>query len=468
MTARSISLLTVLTALGTLVGLSAAITPARAADATPAELTPAQRGFRHLTETPYVPHAFTEADFAEVWRAWPEPLRAQAEQAPPAERRRMAFARYGLTTRPGDDSGKPLQYVVTPDGRWTMNCLACHTGAIQTAPGESMVIPGLPNANYLMETLTDEIREAKLLLNRPLIKSDYSSIVLPLGKNVGTTNAVMFGVVLMGYRDADLNVHLNRLPPRTIHHDMEAPPWWHFHRKHHIYIDGFAEKGHRGLMQFALDRSNGPEKFRGWEAEFQDVKAYLESLRAPKYPRPIDQPLAARGEKVFSATCASCHGTYGPNGKYPETTVAIDDVGTDRVRLDALTDKQRAAFGTSWFADYGRQKTIAQPAGYVAPPLDGIWASGPYFHNGSVPTLWHVLHPSERPKIWKRTGGPYDFQRLGQPFEAVESVPLDVTKAERRMYFDTGAFGKSAQGHDYPDQLSEDEKLAVLEYLKSL
>jgi hypothetical protein len=143
-------------------------------------------------------------------------------------------------------------------------------------------------------------------------------------------------------------------------------------------------------------------------------------------------------------------------------------VGTDRVRLDALTDKQRAAFGTSWFADYGRQKTVASPAGYVAPPLDGIWASGPYFHNGSVPTLWHVLHPSERPKIWKRTGGSYDFQRLGQPFEAVESVPQDVTKAERRMYFDTGAFGKSARGHDYPDQLSEDEKLAVLEYLKTL
>jgi len=344
-----------------------------------------------------------------------------------------------------------------------MNCLACHTGAL-----DGQVIPGLPNAHYTMETLTDEIRESKLLLQKPLIKADFASVVIPLGKNVGTTNAVMFGVVLMAYRDVDLNVHTNRLPPRTVHHDMEAPPWWHFHRKRQIYIDGFAQKGHRGLMQFALDRSNGPEKFRQWDEEFKDVKAYLESLRPPKYPHAIDAPLAAQGAIAFQRVCAECHGTYGPDGKYPERMVAIDDVGTDRVRFDALTPDQRAAYGSSWFAEYGQNNTVAKPAGYVAPPLDGVWASGPYLHNGAVPTLWHLLRPAERPVVWRRVSAPYDFSRLGQPFDQVDAVPDTVTSAERRTYFDTRNFGKSAQGHDYPNALSEAEKVAVLEYLKTL
>jgi hypothetical protein len=41
--------------------------------------------------------------------------------------------------------------------------------------------------------------------------------------------------------------------------------------------------------------------------------------------------------------------------------------------------------------------------GYIAPPLVGIWASAPYFHNGSVPTLWQVLDPDSRADIWTRT-----------------------------------------------------------------
>ena len=48
---------------------------------------------------------------------------------------------------------------------------------------------------------------------------------------------------------------------------MDAPPWWHFKKKNRLYIDGFAQKGHRALMPFALIRENGPEKFRKWELD---------------------------------------------------------------------------------------------------------------------------------------------------------------------------------------------------------
>ncbi len=105
----------------------------------------------------------------------------------------------------------------------------------------------------------------------------------------------------------------------------------------------------------------------------------------------------------------------------------------------------------------------------MAPPLDGIWASAPYFHNGSVPTLWHVLHPAARPVIWKRTPAGYDEQHVGLEIEAAEEMPPGrLIAAERRRWFDTRQPGKSASGHDFPDALTDAEKKAVLEYLKQL
>ena len=61
------------------------------------------RGFKFLTEKAYLPADFDQATFDQIWQSWGEPLRSQAENASPDKRRRMAFERYGLTERPGDD-----------------------------------------------------------------------------------------------------------------------------------------------------------------------------------------------------------------------------------------------------------------------------------------------------------------------------------------------------------------------------
>src|SRR5262245_28809818 len=428
----------------------------------------AKRGYDFLVNKAYLPADFDQETFDAAWKYWPEPLRSEAAKLSPDERRKMAFERYGLTPRP-DDPTKPLQYVVDSQGNWTMNCFACHGGAVPDGKGGVRVWPGAPNARLALQTLTEETRQVKAEMEKPLSRMDLGSVVVPLGTTNGTTNAVMFGVLLMAYRDADLRVHRNRPPPKLVHHDMDAPPWWHFKRKKMIYIDGFAEKGHRGLMQFMLVPQNGPEKFRGWETDFRDVFAYLSSIEAPKYPYSLDEKLAERGRAAFNRVCSDCHGTYGAGGSYPEKMVSIDDVGTDRVRLDSLTAAHREAYAASWFAEFGRSANVNQPIGYVAPPLDGVWASAPYFHNGSVPTLWHVLHPVERPVVWTRRGEDYDTECLGPQIDALDSVPPHVSAGwERRQYFDTRGFGKSAAGHTFPDVLSEEEKRAVLEYLKTL
>ena len=253
---------------------------------------------------------------------------------------------------------------------------------------------------------------------------------------------------------------------------MDAPPWWYFYKRPYLYIDGFAEKGHRGLMQFSLIPENGPSFFRGHEEDFEDVFAYLSSLRPPKYEGELDLTLAEKGRGVFERNCAECHGTYGNEWTYPNRMVPLGEVETDPVRLSALTVEGRKRYAASWFAHAGEvdeQKTLVEPDGYVAPPLDGVWASPPYFHNGSVPTLWHVLNPSERPVVWRRTSEAMDEERVGLTVEEVERVPYETRDSVyRRSFFDTRKFGKSRTGHDYPDQLSDSEKAAVLEYLKTL
>lgn len=427
--------------------------------------TAAERGYQFLTQKIYLPPDFTQEVFDEAWTQWPEPLKSQAEKATPEERRKLAFSRYGLTPRP-DDPTKPLQYVVE-NGVWTMNCFACHGGQVA-----GKVMPGLPNSRFALQTLTDDTRAVKLAKNKPLGRMDFGSLFVPLGTTNGTTNAVMFGVALMNFRDVDLNVHKDRLPPKMIHHDMDAPPWWHFQKKEFIYADAFAAKGHRGLMQFMLVPQNGPAKFREWEEDFRDVFAYIESIQPPKYPYAIDEPLAERGRIAFNRVCADCHGTYAKSNDekdtWPARVVPLEEVKTDPVRLQALNADQRNAYGTSWFTDYGKLPNIKDPKGYVAQPLGGIWASAPYFHNGSVPTLWHVLHPNERPVVWKRSETGYDQKLVGLEIQTYKALPESLPGDERRQYFNTLGFGKSAAGHRFPDELTEGEKAAVLEYLKTL
>jgi hypothetical protein len=123
----------------------------------------------------------------------------------------------------------------------------------------------------------------------------------------------------------------------------------------------------------------------------------------------------------------------------------------------------------TWFGYYGKKRMVVEPAGYVAPPLDGVWASAPYLHNGSVPTLRDLFYPERRPVIWQRTENGYDQENIGLEVSRFDELPAGTTDPRvRRTFFDTRQFGKSNAGHLFPTQLAEDEKQAVLEYLKTL
>jgi hypothetical protein len=113
--------------------------------------------------------------------------------------------------------------------------------------------------------------------------------------------------------------------------------------------------------------------------------------------------------------------------------------------------------------------------GYNALPLVGLWAQAPYLHNGSVPTLYHLLVPSERPAVFVKSRLDYDKKLVGFAWN-----PNETSENKEGYVFDTRlAPALSNQGHD--KDIQQDGKTfklnwandkegaaAIIEYLKTL
>ena len=224
----------------------------------------------------------------------------------------------------------------------------------------------------------------------------------------------------------------------------------------------------------------------------------LKDLPAPAYPFDVDMQLAAKGKVLYEKNCADCHRPH--NGR------VYNNMGTDLGRAHVVspltTAKARVGFTTIGPPDRvvvlppdNRQTmpfkefegvSLAGKAnlamrdpkdceGYNALPLGGIWAQAPYLHTGSVPTLYHLLIPDERPDIFVKSSLDYDAKYVG--FEWLEEAKS--TKKEGYL-FDTTAFPAiNKRGHD--KDISEDGKLykidwsddrdgamTIIEYMKTL
>ena len=96
------------------------------------------------------------------------------------------------------------------------------------------------------------------------------------------------------------------------------------------------------------------------------------------------------------------------------------------------------------------------------------------FHNGSAPTVYHVLNSKARPKIFTRTYrtdlDAYDAGKLGWKVEVLSETPdaKKLAPIEYRKIYDTSRVGRGNGGHTYGDKLSDDERMAVIEYLKTM
>jgi mono/diheme cytochrome c family protein len=437
--------------------LSLAILPPSPA----AEPTVAERGYKALTETAFIPGFWKSASVANAWQQWGVKER-------PADYDAAFRDRYGLHTAPYPNDGLPLGLrkadLIIGKGIGT-DCMLCHGGSVL---GKSYV--GLGNSTLDIQALFEDLAKASGLPGK--LPFTFSNVR-------GTNEADGFGVYLLGFRNPDLT--LREWKDLGLKDDTcaDVPAWWLMKKKKTLYHTGMiSSKSVRTLMQFMMHPLTTPQMFEKAEPAFRDIQQYLLTVEAPKYPFGIDRRKAAKGEAIFKENCAKCHGTYGESWTYPNKVVPIDEIGTDRQRFEGVGTAYGEAYAASWFGqekgvDIGGGKSIRAPTGYQAPPLDGVWASAPYLHNGSVPTLYHVLNSKARPRLYTRSfktdEADYDQEKVGWKITELTAPPPDtVSPFERRKVYDTSKPGRSNAGHTYGDDLTEEERWAVVEYLKTL
>ncbi len=199
------------------------------------------------------------------------------------------------------------------------------------------------------------------------------------------------------------------------------------------------------------------------------IYLYLRSFsRELPFPGDVDETLAAAGAIAFSKHCADCHGTYdGPFVGYEESIVPHAVVGTDRVRLDAVTDAFVAAAER---VESTRGLVVtARSVGYVPRPLVDVWARGVYGHAGQWPDLATLaMAPEERPRNFVvDTGAPLNLERVGVAWTAVpEGAPAPADRSHYRYEGDAPGYG--VEGHPFLSDRPAAEQRAILEYLKTL
>lgn len=439
--------------------LLAAALPAAAGDREP---TPAERGRKALTGTAFIKAFWPRHGYESAWRVWGRPEK-------PADYEAAVRERYGLHPAPYPNDGLPMGLRKAPLLVGTgigIDCMVCHGGSIF---GKSYV--GMPNSSLDVHALFEELAAAS-----------GAPVELPFTycRARGTNEAGAFAVFLLGLRNDDLSLSPRRRDLGLRDDACEdVPAWWLLQKKRTMYHVGATDaRSVRSQMQFLMHPLTLPDEFRRAEPAFRDIQHYLLSLEPPRYPFPVDAAKAKQGEAVFRENCARCHGSYGERGTYPNKVVPLDEIGTDPTRSHSIGPKFGEAYNTSWFAqeDTGGWFHLGMPiratAGYQAPPLDGVWATAPYFHNGSVPTLYGVLNSKSRPKVFTRSfrtaEEDYDRERVGWKVREVPPADPKRPAIERRKVYDTTQPGRGNGGHVYGDDLTEEERGAVIEYLKTL
>lgn len=370
----------------------------------------------------------------------------------------------------------------------TSNCLTCHATPLF---GELVIGLGNEFADFTDDPSTTVERAGALVrgAEETAAWEKYADRVAAIApymqmRTVGTNPANNLTFALIAHRDADTNAWQDApvlAMPSTEPPPVSVPPWWRMAKKHAMFNLGEGQGDHARLMMSAsMLCSDSLDALEAIDRYAPDVASYIKSLEPPDWPFPIDEVKSKAGRDVFEANCSVCHGHYaiGDDGararaldRYPNRLVPIEQIGTDPMLVEQAFDPRGQAY-SDWFnrSWYGDGVTVRAGRGYVAPPLDGIWATAPFLHNGSVPTVRSLLDSRLRPRRWYRPAqdaadpSSYDRVDLGWKFIADEAIG-DVP--EKRIY-DTAETGHGKGGHLFGDHLDDSARDAVIEYLKTL
>ena len=382
---------------------------------------------------------------------------------------------------PSLSPGEPL--------KWTVNCLACHTAEI-----DGVAYLGAGTKTFDDKWLGDALKLLTSETWRQLLPRSSPDAAHAADANrilnahhhdkIDSLTRARSTAFAASHVELYMRPHDGAMPgvDEVGRGDVKTPPLWHTAAKMPAgrwYSDG-SFHGRVPMMASSMEL----EKDRPFDALIESVlpkikeefDSVVRHLRAPPYPYAIDRALAAEGKALFSSKemgCAKCHGEYDGEGgvRWPGV---YKDVGTDRARLDVVSAGFIDAFNNSPIAAEG---ALVKSSGYAATPLTGVWANYPYLHNGSVPTLYHLLGPpSERPAIFHvMAARRFDRDRVGQvlyadrAYDRLSEGQLIRRFGSDRDWFNTSREGSGNGGHDVWSRVRTDRsRRALIEYLKTL
>ncbi len=357
------------------------------------------------------------------------------------------------------------------------NCLQCHSqlfdGKLYIGLGnsfsdfsdqETLNVKNFEKAEKFLKTLSPKKYKAA----QPFIDVAKTTTPFLYTLTRGVNPADRLAAVLAAHRDPVTfkwsDKPLMEITGQVIPTDV--PAWWLLKKKNGMFYNGFG-RGDFGKFLMASNLLTVQDTSESAEVDrhMPDVLAYIRSIPPPPYPGIIDHELAKNGMLLFNDNCSQCHGTYGEKWMYPNLLIPQSTIKTDSFLHAANYSNPQFItwFNSSWFST-GEHPAKLQPyKGYISPPLDGIWITSPYLHNGSVPTIEGVLNSSLRPTYWSRdfSSPTYNYTQLGWNFASHEQ-PTD------RTVYNTTMPGYGNYGHTFGDKLTPPERKAIIEYLKTL
>ena len=368
--------------------------------------------------------------------------------------------------------------------RVAINCAFCHTATYRTAPNAPRVIvPGGASHQAAPQAYSRFLEAAAA--DPRFNASDMLEAIGRMGR-LSWTESLLYRTVYIPATRRGLNRHrdefswmeqrpawgrgridpLNPFKYRQLGQPMDQTignsdmtPLWSLGLRdgRALHWDGLNPSLDEVLISSAI--GNGASVKSVDLDSLQRIGAWLRELKPPRYPYPTDAALAQAGAAVFAAQCAACH---APAGARMGSVIPIEEVGTDRHRLDTWSAASAAAFNAVGEGRPWQFKSFRKTDGYVAMPIVGVWLNAPYLHNGSVPSLTDLLEPpDQRPARFYRGYDVYDPGRVGFVSESADA------RAAGDL-FETNQPGNANSGHLYGTTLPPEQKAALIEYLKTL
>ncbi len=410
---------------------------------------------------------------------------------------------------------------------FSISCAACHAGRLfgKTVLGLSNRFPHANEvfirAKLVMPFASDTVfkltsgaskNEANMLKD---LKSNLKSVGVNKPLVLGLDSSLAQVSLSLSLREEDPWATKSSFLQRNPHPDYfdnnsaDSKPavWWNLKYKNRWLSDGSIVSGNpifTNILWNEIGRGVDLPELDQWlqknDKTIQELTTAVFSMEAPSYSDFFDVSHLSledlkHGEKVFNKTCSGCHGKYEKawndplyiealqSGKiqfkdflktilvkYHKKTPIVE-VGTDPMRYLGMKALEKL---NNLQISKNNGTVVKVQMGYVPPPLVGIWARWPYFHNNSVPSLCAVLtKASSRPITFQpvEANDPAnDFDQECNGYPLSDNIPKD-----KQSFYDTRKQGLSNSGHDEgifldngQEILSQYDKNSLILFLKTL